>query len=67
MLAQFILQSKLLKLLFVMLKSKSKLLFFFQMNVCRLRLTVSPDEVSQPEQGAKEPERKKQVCFSNHS
>ncbi|KFQ99491.1 Myocardial zonula adherens protein, partial [Opisthocomus hoazin] len=29
------------------------------MNVCRLRLTVPPDEGLQPEQGAKEPERKK--------
>ncbi|KFP00905.1 Myocardial zonula adherens protein, partial [Calypte anna] len=31
------------------------------MNVCRLRLTVPPDEGSQPEQGAKEPERKKNL------
>ncbi|XP_064932090.1 myocardial zonula adherens protein isoform X4 [Columba livia] len=30
-----------------------------KMNVCRLRLTVPPDEASQPEQGAKELERKK--------
>ncbi|XP_054071465.1 myocardial zonula adherens protein [Rissa tridactyla] len=30
-----------------------------KMNVCRLRLTVPPDESSQPEQGMKEPERKK--------
>ncbi|XP_015134404.2 myocardial zonula adherens protein isoform X5 [Gallus gallus] len=34
-----------------------------KMNVCRLRLTVPPDEVSQPEQGAKEPERKKQELY----
>ncbi|XP_042680352.1 myocardial zonula adherens protein isoform X2 [Centrocercus urophasianus] len=33
------------------------------MNVCRLRLTVPPDEVSQPEQGAKEPERKKHELY----
>ena len=33
------------------------------MNVCRLRLTVPPDEGLQPEQGAKEPERKKTVSF----
>ncbi|XP_009992837.1 PREDICTED: myocardial zonula adherens protein-like [Chaetura pelagica] len=31
------------------------------MNVCRLRLTVPPDEISQPDQGAKEPERKKNL------
>lgn len=37
------------------------------MNVCRLRLTVPPDEGSQPEQGAKEPERKKNVSFKNQS
>ncbi|NXY01191.1 MYZAP protein, partial [Pteruthius melanotis] len=30
-------------------------------NVCRLRLTVPPDEVSQPEQGPKETERKKSL------
>ncbi|XP_072201803.1 myocardial zonula adherens protein isoform X2 [Excalfactoria chinensis] len=34
-----------------------------KMNVCRLRLTVPPDEVSQPEQGAKEPERKKHELY----
>ncbi|NXJ11665.1 MYZAP protein, partial [Odontophorus gujanensis] len=33
------------------------------MNVCRLRLTVPPDEVSQPEQGAKEPERNKHELY----
>ncbi|EOB06925.1 Protein GRINL1A, partial [Anas platyrhynchos] len=33
------------------------------MNVCRLRLTVPPDEGSQPEQGAKEPERKKNELY----
>ncbi|XP_026712255.1 myocardial zonula adherens protein-like isoform X2 [Athene cunicularia] len=33
------------------------------MNVCRLRLTVPPDESSQPEQGAKEPERKKTELY----
>lgn len=37
------------------------------MNVCRLRLTVPPDEVSQPEQGPKETERKKSVSFKNQS
>lgn len=37
------------------------------MNVCRLRLTVPPDEVSQPEQGPKETERKKSVSFNNKS
>ncbi|XP_032050513.1 myocardial zonula adherens protein isoform X3 [Aythya fuligula] len=34
-----------------------------KMNVCRLRLTVPPDEGSQPEQGAKEPERKKNELY----
>ncbi|XP_065589881.1 myocardial zonula adherens protein isoform X3 [Cyrtonyx montezumae] len=34
-----------------------------KMNVCRLRLTVPPDEVSQPEQGAKEPERNKHELY----
>ncbi|XP_021262523.1 myocardial zonula adherens protein-like isoform X1 [Numida meleagris] len=34
-----------------------------RMNVCRLRLTVPPDEVSQPEQGTKEPERKKHDLY----
>ncbi|KAM9270567.1 LOW QUALITY PROTEIN: myocardial zonula adherens protein [Cariama cristata] len=34
-----------------------------KMNVCRLRLTVPPDESSQPEQGAKEPERKKNELY----
>ncbi|XP_071424486.1 myocardial zonula adherens protein isoform X3 [Pithys albifrons albifrons] len=34
-----------------------------KMNVCRLRLTVPPDEVSQPEQGAKETERKKSELY----
>ncbi|XP_017593416.1 PREDICTED: myocardial zonula adherens protein [Corvus brachyrhynchos] len=33
------------------------------MNVCRLRLTVPPDEVSQPEQGPKETERKKSELY----
>uniref|UniRef100_A0A803VNI0 Myocardial zonula adherens protein n=1 Tax=Ficedula albicollis TaxID=59894 RepID=A0A803VNI0_FICAL len=33
------------------------------MNVCRLRLTVPPDEVSQPEQGPKETERKKSDLY----
>ncbi|XP_027544130.1 myocardial zonula adherens protein-like isoform X1 [Neopelma chrysocephalum] len=33
------------------------------MNVCRLRLTVPPDEVSQPEQGVKETERKKSELY----
>ncbi|XP_052528378.1 myocardial zonula adherens protein isoform X4 [Tympanuchus pallidicinctus] len=37
--------------------------FAAEMNVCRLRLTVPPDEVSQPEQGAKEPERKKHELY----
>ncbi|XP_053844217.1 myocardial zonula adherens protein isoform X1 [Vidua macroura] len=32
-----------------------------KMNVCRLRLTVPPDEVSQPEEGPKETERKKSL------
>ncbi|XP_053933712.1 myocardial zonula adherens protein isoform X4 [Cuculus canorus] len=34
-----------------------------KMNVCRLRLTVPPDEGSQPEQGGKEPERKKNELY----
>ncbi|XP_055664482.1 myocardial zonula adherens protein isoform X4 [Falco peregrinus] len=34
-----------------------------KMNVCRLRLTVPPDDGSQPEQGAKEPERKKNELY----
>ncbi|XP_075287526.1 myocardial zonula adherens protein [Opisthocomus hoazin] len=34
-----------------------------KMNVCRLRLTVPPDEGLQPEQGAKEPERKKTELY----
>ncbi|XP_064013597.1 myocardial zonula adherens protein isoform X1 [Pogoniulus pusillus] len=34
-----------------------------KMNVCRLRLTVPPDEGSQPEQGAKEPERNKNELY----
>ncbi|XP_032555984.1 myocardial zonula adherens protein isoform X3 [Chiroxiphia lanceolata] len=34
-----------------------------KMNVCRLRLTVPPDEVSQPEQGVKETERKKSELY----
>ncbi|XP_061855351.1 myocardial zonula adherens protein isoform X3 [Colius striatus] len=34
-----------------------------KMNVCRLRLTVPPDEVSQPEQQVKEPERKKNELY----
>ncbi|XP_066052003.1 myocardial zonula adherens protein isoform X3 [Chamaea fasciata] len=34
-----------------------------KMNVCRLRLTVPPDEVSQPEQGPKETERKKSELY----
>ncbi|KAF4792849.1 Myocardial zonula adherens protein [Turdus rufiventris] len=34
-----------------------------KMNVCRLRLTVPPDEVSQPEQGPKETERKKSDLY----
>ncbi|XP_065544440.1 myocardial zonula adherens protein [Lathamus discolor] len=34
-----------------------------KMNVCRLRLTVPPDEGSQPEQGAKEPERVKNELY----
>ncbi|XP_042659999.1 myocardial zonula adherens protein [Tyto alba] len=34
-----------------------------KMNVCRLRLTVPPDEGSQAEQGAKEPERKKNELY----
>ncbi|XP_068266324.1 myocardial zonula adherens protein [Nyctibius grandis] len=34
-----------------------------KMNVCRLRLTVPPDEGSQPEQGAKELERKKNELY----
>ncbi|XP_067161405.1 myocardial zonula adherens protein [Apteryx mantelli] len=33
------------------------------MNVCRLRLTVPPDEVSQSEQVTKEPERKKKELY----
>ncbi|NWI84178.1 MYZAP protein, partial [Dryoscopus gambensis] len=32
-------------------------------NVCRLRLTVPPDEVPQPEQGPKETERKKSELY----
>ncbi|XP_064312577.1 myocardial zonula adherens protein isoform X2 [Phalacrocorax carbo] len=34
-----------------------------KMNVCRLRLTVPPDEGSHPEQGAKEHERKKNELY----
>ncbi|XP_064577945.1 myocardial zonula adherens protein isoform X1 [Zonotrichia leucophrys gambelii] len=34
-----------------------------KMNVCRLRLTVPPDEVPQPEQGPKETERKKSELY----
>ncbi|XP_062440127.1 myocardial zonula adherens protein isoform X3 [Rhea pennata] len=34
-----------------------------KMNVCRLRLTVPPDEGSQPEQVTKEPERKKKELY----
>uniref|UniRef100_A0A8D2QA94 Myocardial zonula adherens protein n=1 Tax=Zonotrichia albicollis TaxID=44394 RepID=A0A8D2QA94_ZONAL len=34
-----------------------------EMNVCRLRLTVPPDEVPQPEQGPKETERKKSELY----
>ncbi|XP_010217615.1 PREDICTED: myocardial zonula adherens protein [Tinamus guttatus] len=33
------------------------------MNVCRLRLTVPPDEGSQPEQVTKEPERRKKELY----